>query len=684
MAFSFGGTAPAPASGGFSFGGSGSGGAATTTTSALSSFGGGGGLFGTPAPAGSYPSGGLFGSSNAAPAPAGGGGLFGSTPAPAFGGSGSLFGSSTSTTPAPAGGGGLFGSTAPASTGLFGSAPAPAIGGLFGSTSAPSAGGLFGSTPAPATGSLFGTAALAPAPGSGLFGTSGVVPSMQQQQQQHFSGNTPYAQLPEHAKKAIDQIYQLMMQHRRTLASVKTMAPALLREDAGNLSPADAAAGSPSRRPVTSTRASFRKSTTDPSNEPLPRQMVSLQTQIQTLLQSAETNLTEARQLKTVAGEAVAQAKMHGAWPIENVAARRGVALTSIKGLLKEYAHANAQASAFSAGASVGGTPASSLNLSGMRNIDAIALQQIMDIRAARVDRIEPMPSPYLWEVLSNFEQRVAMAQREVDAIRTRLTIAEESESAQTMSTNTSLLLTNAGSDLNMMATLMLNAGKGSAFELDAAPLSMRLVALARSQNEYFLRIAAQAARAHEGLEEMKVRFQRYCQTTKGGYYQDPFLTADVEEFSREREMQQRIMLEQLATAAPSTAATAAAIGTMAPPPAPSASSAGFFSQPAPAPAMRGLFGSPAPAPTTGGLFGAPASGLFGATGTPAPAPSGGGFGLSAPAPATGGSLFGGTPAPATTAGGGLFGSSTLTPTTPASTLAPRKKSATRSGARRR
>jgi hypothetical protein len=434
---------------------------------------------------------------------------------------------------------------------------------------------------------------LPPASG-GLFGTA---PSMQQQQQlqqgQHFSGNTPYAQLPEHAKRAIDQIYQLMMQHRRTLASVKTMAPALLRdEEGGNLSPADAAAGSPARRPVSSTPASsVRKTNTDPSNEPLPQQMVSLQTQIQALLQSAESNLTEARQLKARAGEAVAQAKMHGAWPIENVAARRGVALSSIKGILNDYANINAQTSA-SGTISGGGTPASSLNLSGMTNIDAIALQQIMDIRAARVDRIEPMPSPYLWELLNNFEQRVAMAQRDVEAVRTRLMIAEESESAQTIG-GTSMLLANAEGDLNVMASLMLNAGRGVAFEVDAAPLSTRLVALARSQNDYFLRIAAQAARAHEGLEEMKVRYQRYCQSTKGGYYQDPFLKADVEEFSREREMQQRIMLEQLATASPLTAATAAAVGSTAPSAAPPASNAGLFGQLAPAPAMGGLFGSP-------------------------------------------------------------------------------------------
>ena len=368
------------------------------------------------------------------------------------------------------------------------------------------------------------------------------------------------------------------------------MAPALLREDDGNLSPADAAAGSPPRRPVTSTRASSRKGITDPSKESLPQQLVSLQTQIQSLLQSAESNLTEARQLKTRAGEAVAQAKMHGAWPIENVAARRGVALSSIKGILNEYVSANAQPSA-PGSTTGGGVPASSLNLSGMTNIDAIALQQIMDIRAARVDRIEPMPSPYLWEVLNNFEQRVAMVQRDVEAVRTRLMIAEESESAHTTVGGTSMLL---ASDLNSMTSLMLNAGRGGALEMDEAPLSTRLVALARSQNEYFLRIAAQAARAHEGLEEMKKRYQRYCQTTKGGYYQDPFVRADVEEFSREREMQQRIMLEQLATAAPpSTTATAAAASTSAPSTAPPASNSGLFGQPSPAPAMGGLFGSP-------------------------------------------------------------------------------------------
>ena len=99
---------------------------------------------------------------------------------------------------------------------------------------------------APAAGGLFGAAAPA----------AQQQQMMQMQMQQPFSGNTPYSQLPDGARRAVDQIYQLMMQHRRTLASVKTMAPSLLAVGDVNgaptyhgerPSPADAAAGSPRR-----------------------------------------------------------------------------------------------------------------------------------------------------------------------------------------------------------------------------------------------------------------------------------------------------------------------------------------------------------------------------------------------------------------------------------------------------
>ena len=341
-----------------------------------------------------------------------------------------------------------------------------------------------------------------------------------------------------------------------------------------------------------------------------------------------------------------------------------------------------------------------------------------MDIRAAHVDRIEAMPSPYLWDVLRNFEQRVAIVQRDVDAVRDRLAIAEEAERVQSMGgfggagggmNETALLLTNAD-NFNAMTSLMLYEGSGGA----QAPLSKRLATLTRSQNDMFLHIAEKAARAHERLAEVKSRYRRFCESTKGGYYDDPFIKADIEEVSREREMQQKIMEEQIATApppvaaaAPTTAAPAPSTSLFGASPAPAAGglfgapapapSGGLFGAPAPAPSGGGLFGStPAPAPATGGgLFGAPAptpatgGGLFGSTPAPAPAPATGGlFGSTpAPAPAAGG-LFGSTPAPAPATGGGLFGAPaagagagglfSAVPTTPATTLAPKKKPGSR------
>eukprot|EP00957_Ditylum_brightwellii_P147732 11250185-Ditylum_brightwellii.AAC.1 len=50
----------------------------------------------------------------------------------------------------------------------------------------------------------------------------------QQPPQQPLSNHTPYSALPENARKAIDSVHELMMRHRRTMANVKCMAPALL------------------------------------------------------------------------------------------------------------------------------------------------------------------------------------------------------------------------------------------------------------------------------------------------------------------------------------------------------------------------------------------------------------------------------------------------------------------------
>ena len=566
-------------------------------------------------------------------------------------------------------------------------------------------------------GSLFGAptpAVMAPPPAMHQYQQQ--QQQQEQQQQQPFSGNTPYSQLPNNAKRSIDQIYQLMMQHRRTMALVKTMAPALLTVENNDgaasassrgiiitttprrheITSADAAAGSP--RPSSSRTATA-------TTEFLPTQLISLQMQIQTLLQSAETNLAEATRLKAIAGETTAMAKMHGAWPIESIAARNGVVLSSIRDMLGDVVSSsssnnNVSQSLVSTSSSDGNKPASSVNVSGgMTNVDAIALQQILDVRAARVDRIEPMPSPYFWEVLKNLEHRVSIVIRDVEAVRARLAMAEGVGLSGMGRDDTNMILANAvgGNDV-MTSIIRHNGGAGSGGT--TIPLSQKLVTLARSQSDHFLAIAAKAAHAHEGLEEVKLRYQRFCQATKGGFYDDPFLKADVEEFGREREMQHRILSEQMAMALPPVATPKPA-----PPPASTSglfgqqpTSGGLFGAPAPS---TGLFGASAPAPATGGggLFDAPApapatGGLFGSS---APAPSA--FGQPAPAPslfgaAPGGVLFG-APAPSAfgapaSASSNLFGSAPapafgVAPTTPASTLAPRKKtSASRSGGRRR
>lgn len=161
------------------------------------------------------------------------------------------------------------------------------------------------------------------------------------------------------------------------------------------------------------------------------------------------------------------------------------------------------------------------------------------------------------------------MAQRDVEAVRARLAIAEEAERVRGAAGGIMM-----GGD--MTSLMVYDGGNGP-----SAPLSKRLATLARSQYDRFVRISSEASRVHDGFDQMKLRYQRFYQNTKGGYYEDPFKKADTVAIGREREMQQRIIAEQLATASPPKAT---APGAPAPP--------------------GGLFGAPAPAPS--GLFGAP------------------------------------------------------------------------------
>jgi hypothetical protein len=258
-----------------------------------------------------------------------------------------------------------------------------------------------------------------------------------------------------------------------------------------------------------------------------------------------------------------------------------------------------------------------------MPEMEVLALQHIMDMRAASVDRKENIPSPYFWEVIHNLEKRAKGITDGLHHVNLKLAGMEGADRNGSSASGFGEYHTN-----ECTPSLVL-------FEEGQMSFPARCAKLARIQNDHFLHIASNTARVHEELELMKIRHRRMCEAQKGlGQYDDPFFKADVEEMRKERELQQRIIEERLS-------ANAAA----APPAA------------APAP-LGGLFGSTTPAPASGGMFGstAPAPSLFGST---TPAPSGGLFGSTTPAPASGG-MFG-TPAP-----GGSFGSTTPAAPAPA------------------
>ena len=464
-------------------------------------------------------------------------------------------------TNAPAPSGGLFGSTPAPSGGLFGSNPAPApSGGLFGSTTAPAAsGGLFGSTTAaPSTSSLFGT----PAP-STSFGAALPTPQQPSQQQPYvapLSGSTPYSQLPPHIKNAVDDIYRQIMSHRRTLASVKTMAPSLLessesattttsggssRHEAYSQPPptgADIAAGSSSKRnqPIHSSK-----------NSNLSTQLKELHHQItQDIAKQSQDNNESVGQLKQTAGELVATAKLHGLWPIETIATRRQVILSSLRqrvegsgGAAPSNTSSSSQTTTTSSGTTNTETnPSNTNNLSSMPEMDALALQHIMDMRAASVDRKELIPSPYYWEVLRQLEKRGQIVATLAENLSIRLNQAQESERFGTSTTTTT---TTRGGDYDYChyPSFILCDTTGTT---TSTSFPARCAKLARIQNDQFLRIAEGASRLHEEIEVLKSSYRRMMESSRGmmmgGQYEDPFFRADVEEMRKEREVQQKII----------------------------------------------------------------------------------------------------------------------------------------------
>ncbi len=553
--FSFGAPAPAPSSGGFSF---------ASTPSPAPSTTGGFGFGGNQAPA---PSG------FASPAPAPSSSLFGTSS------SGSLFGA-----PAPAAGGSLFG------------APAPAPGGSFFGTQASSPGGsLFGSqAPAP---SLFGTPAPAPA-------SYGQPSSMSYAPPLALAGHMQYSALSQDQKQGVDRLYQAMMQHKRTVLQVSTMAPKLLE----NPQQADVAAGT--------------------QDLPLALYVQQLESQVETLHEQLQTLGQNVEYTKNLYETSTSQAIVYAQWPTELVAIRRGVPVTKPKNAMD-------------------------------RDIE-VKLRDALDRANIHVDRVERMPSPYLWQVLEEMEQRVGNLKGQMESLSKAL---ESSKQIPAESAN--------------------------------------IVTIIRMQDQAIWKIAAVLASVHSQVDQARNEYKLHEKVS------NVLESADQEELQRQLYLDHKLreqMIKSLPSGQSQPSVQTPGGSLFGSTPAPTPSSSGLFGPSSPAPGGFGFGSSPAPA--SGGLFSlssapAPSGSLFGSTpaapspggslfgsnpapapafGTPAPAPSTSSFGITS-TPSSGGSLFGASPAPASSAPPAFGGFASTGTSSTAST--PKSKNKSR-GTRRR
>lgn len=393
-----------------------------------------------------------------------------------------------------------------------------------------------------------------------------------------------YHQLPPQVKQAIDNIHEQMMKHKRSVAQVQTMAPVLLRNPT---KPADVAAGA----------------------------TPSLLEQLQTMtlkVQEIESNVLacgrEAMRIKSKYEQTTTQTVIYGIWPTEALASRRGIQLNPVE--TKSNPTVNDQ------------------------------IRQSLELQAAHVDRLEKIPSPYMWHAIDDMESRLRELQHTAQLVTTHLTQMQQIR------------------DMGVTSVVM-------------------------GQTELLLQVAEQIRMLQRRMEDLRSRYRAWERE------------ANVLDQQKIRDLQAQQKRDEIVKIGYLKAASATPASSQAP-------STGYGQQPAPAPggglfgssapASGGLFGTaPAPAasgsgfgaaPKPGGLFGstpAPASGgLFGSTPAPAPgggfgstpSPAGGGLFGSTPAPASGG-LFGSTPAPAAAGGfgstpvpaaGGLFGSATPAP----------------------
>lgn len=425
-----------------------------------------------------------------------------------------------------------------------------------------------------------------------------------------------YSDLPPHMKQAIDTIHQAIMRHKRSMLSLQAMAPQMLLP--GDQGLGHSTTESPSSR-------------TPLINEELNR----LHIQLNRLQSDVETLQLRARQQKDADENLLLQSIMYAKWPVEALAHRKGIRLTAMTAnvLQEEKKEDNLAADVQS------------------------RVRESLDRAMSSVDRIEKMPSPYLWHVIHDMEIRL----QNLDEQSSRL-MKQLDQSAQ------------LEQDLQMYQN----------------PLP-RVAEIVETHHQALWQLTSRLDHIRSEMELIRYRY-RYLE--RGENVLDKVAA---EEYSRQRKLDEEIQLQVFQ--APQAGNAAAPLGSSAlaanPSPGPS-SSFSFSGLGAPAPSTGASstafsFSSgpgtnaPAPSSTSGGTAFSFSSGATPSPAAPAPA-----FGQPAPASGQPAPAFGqpspafGQPAPAPTFGGGVaspapsaFGFNAAAISTPAA-----KKKTTRSSSR--
>jgi len=383
----------------------------------------------------------------------------------------------------------------------------------------------------------------------------------------------------------VDDIYQAMMTHKRTMVNLKSMGPKLLVPSSGSningVAAAAAAAGAPAGN--------------SDADVPLAMQMKRLQQQLAALQAELEHTHEAATRHKEAAKEQTRQAYAYGKWPVEATAARRGVRLSSTANSEEKKDAANPQQHEMQA-----------------------ELQQALDRQMAYVDRVEQMPSPYLWEVLRDATDRADELQERTAALQRQQLEQHQARSLHPLQSgyNDDNYSEEGSSTINVSATV-------------------------EAQHQAVWNIANAFESLHGEMEKVRYRYRHYEKDV------NVLDKADHEERERQHKLDEQVQVLFL------NAANSAGTGT-----ATAASISGSLG--APAPAATGGFGAAAapkfglgaaPAPSTGFSFGGAGTGATAAAPTTATTPA---FG--APAPATATTSAFGAPAPAFGAPAPAFG----------------------------